>query len=162
LSRQKLTSYVGYHFRQNWYRFNTDADVTDIPAEPPKIPEKFDANIDKISVLSRKYESNGDPACVANNAGDLGGISYGLYQFASNVKGSVEGFIDWLKNYPDAALANYVRVLASHKINSDDFIKQWKELGTIDPGNFGRLQDEYIKLKYYDAAANLLTNTQTH
>ena len=106
-------------------------------------------------MLARKYESNGDPACVANNAGDLGGVSYGLYQFASNV-GTVEPFVEWLKNYPDAALANYGKVLANYKVNSADFIKQWKELGTIDPGNFGRLQDEYIKLKYYDAAAKKL------
>ena len=38
-----------------------------------------------ITSLSAKYESNGDPACIADNAGDLGGTSYGKYQFASNV-----------------------------------------------------------------------------
>ena len=141
--------------KANWYRYNSGADVVDTPAEPPTIPDNFDANIDKISVLARKYESNGDPACVANNAGDLGGVSYGLYQFASNV-GAVDDFVNWLKNYPDKALANYGTVLANHKVNSSEFIGQWIELGTIDPGNFGRLQDEYIKLKYYDAAAKKL------
>lgn len=39
------------------------------------VTNNFSADIDKISVLARKYESNGDLACVANNPGDLGGIS---------------------------------------------------------------------------------------
>ncbi len=138
--------------KANWYRYNSGADVVDTPVEPP---ETFYVDIDKIAVLARKYESNGDPACVADNAGDLGGVSYGLYQFASKV-GAVDAFVKWLCNYPDAALANYGKVLAAHKVNSDAFIKQWKELGTIDPGNFGRLQDEYIKVQYYDVAAKKL------
>ena len=138
--------------KANWYRYNSGADVVDTPVEPP---ETFDVDIDKIAVLARKYESNGDPACVADNAGDLGGVSYGLYQFASKV-GAVDAFVKWLCNYPDAALANYGKVLAAHKVNSDAFIQQWKELGTIDPGNFGRLQDEYIKAQYYDVAAKKL------
>ena len=133
-------------------------DVIDEPADPPKCtdtPSDFNADIEKIAMLARKYESNGDPACVANNPGDLGGISYGLYQFASKV-GVVDAFVDWLCDYPDAAFANYGKVLAAHETNSSEFIKQWKELGTIDPGNFGKLQDEYIKNRYYDVAAKKL------
>ncbi|MBQ7630458.1 MAG: N-acetylmuramoyl-L-alanine amidase, partial [Selenomonadaceae bacterium] len=133
------------------YDGKTIPDVVDKPAEPPKT---FD--IEKIATLARKYESNGDPACVADNAGDFGGISYGLYQFASNV-GVVDNFVTWLCKYPDPALANYGKVLAAHKVNSDEFIRQWKELGEIDPLNFGKLQDEYIKIKYYDSAAKKLS-----
>lgn len=123
-------------------------DVIDKPAEPP-------VNVEIIGSLSAKYESSGDPACVANNAGDLGGISYGKYQFASNV-GSVDKFVDWLCKYPDDKLANYGRVLAAHKVNSPEFIRQWQELGTIDPGNFGKLQDEYMVSVYYGGAADKL------
>lgn len=119
------------------------------------VTNNFSADIDKISVLARKYESNGDPACVANNPGDLGGISYGLYQFASKV-GVVDKFVNWLCNYSDEALANYGRVLAAYPVNSTEFIETWKDLGTVDPGNFGRLQDEYIKAQYYDVAASKL------
>ncbi len=122
-------------------------DVVDTP------PEIFD--IDKVAVLTRKYESNGDPACVAVNAGDLGGVSYGLYQFASNV-GVVDNFVEWLCNYPDSTFANYGKVLARYKVNSNAFIRQWQELGTVDAVNFGRLQDEYIKAQYYDVAAKKL------
>ena len=73
-------------------------DVVDKPKEPLKNTLN-DEQVKIISSLSAKYESSGDPACVANNAGDLGGISYGKYQFASNVG----------------------RALKIHKINSDGF-----------------------------------------
>ena len=95
--------------KANWYRYSIP-DVVDKPVESP-------IDVEKISSLSAKYESNGNSACVANNAGDLGGISYGKYQFASKI-GSVDKFVDWLKNYPDEKLANYGRVLAANKINS--------------------------------------------
>lgn len=129
-------------------------DVVDKPAKVAK-QETFEVDINKIAVLARKYESNGDPACVANNAGDLGGVSYGLYQFASNV-GAVDDFVDWLCAYPDPALANYGKVLARYETNSSSFIEQWKDLGTIDPGHFGELQDEYIVEKYFNTAAKKL------
>lgn len=117
------------------------------------VEKSFD--VKKIAVLTRKYESNGDLACVSSGVGDMGGVSYGLYQFSS-ILGIVDDFVNWLNNYPDPAFANYELVLAMNKVNSEKFKKQWRELGTIDPGNFGRLQDEYIKLKYYDTAARKL------
>lgn len=116
-------------------------------------------DIEKIAVLTRKYESNGDPACVSSGVGDVGGVSYGLYQFASRL-GIVDNFVDWLCKYPDTALANYGHVLAAHKVNSDEFKRQWRELGTVDPGNFGKLQDEYVKVKYYDTAAYKLSHEE--
>ena len=119
------------------------------------VSELDTGSIEKIAALARKYESNGDPACVSSGAGDLGGISYGLYQFASKV-GVVDEFVAWLCDYPDPAFANYGNVLAQHEVNSAAFIQQWKDLGTIDPGNFGRLQDEYIKEMYYEKASKLL------
>ena len=146
----KLPDIVG---KAQFYHQKYTPDVVDNPVDKPHSSCKTD--IEKIAVIARKYESNGDPACVANNAGDLGGISYGLYQFASNV-GVVDYFVQWLCNYPDDKLANYGRVLAEHKVNSEGFVKQWQALGTIDPGNFGKLQDEYVKARYYDVAADKL------
>ena len=106
----ELATIIG---KANWYRYQKP-DVVDKPSEPP-------IDVEKISSLSAKYKSNGNSACVANNAGDLGGISYGKYQFASNV-GSADKFVDWLKNYPDEKLANYGRVLTANKVNSPEFI----------------------------------------
>ena len=118
-------------------------------------------DIDKIACLARKYESDNDPACVYFNKGDLGGVSYGTYQFASNV-GVVDNFVDWLCKYNDDKLANYGRVLAAHSTDSADFVKQWQELGTIDPGNFGKLQDEFVKEMYYDKVADKLAKENFH
>lgn len=105
--------------------------------------------------LSAKYESSGDPASISSGAGDLGGVSYGIYQLASNT-GSVDSFVNWLKSYPDAALANYGRVLGAYAVNSNGFKQQWREIGTIDPGNFTKLQNEYAKTVYFDGAAKQL------
>ena len=60
--------------------------------------------------LARKYESNGDPSCVSTGEGDLGGVSYGLYQLSSQA-GSVESFLAWVCKYPNPDLANYGKVL---------------------------------------------------
>ena len=138
----------------NYGGISTNVEVKEIEVEVSQ--KSHSVNIDKVAVLSRKYESSGDPACVANNSGDLGGISYGLYQFASKV-GVVDDFVEWLCQYPDKALANYGNALSLYSVNSQEFIETWKDLGTIDPGNFGRLQDEFIKVKYYDKAADKLS-----
>ena len=119
------------------------------------VSESDTESIERIASLARKYESNGDPAAVSSGIGDVGGISYGLYQLASNV-GSVDEFLAWLVDYPAPELANYGKVLAENPVNSPAFIQTWKDIGTIDPGNFGCLQDEYIKSRYYDTAAKRL------
>ena len=137
--------------KANWYAYNDSQDEQEQQEESTS--ENFD--IDIVAQLARKYESSGDPGAVSSGRGDIGGISYGLYQFASNV-GVVDDFVEWLCNYHDDALANYGRVLAQHEVNSQGFISQWKELGRLDPGNFGRLQDEYIKEQYYDTASQRL------
>lgn len=97
-----------------------------------------------IATLARKYLSNGNPACTSSG--------YGLYKFSGNVK----YFTNWLCEYPDKALANYGQVLNAYRINSKKFKAQWHEIGTVDPGNFGKLQDEYIKLKFYNPTAEKL------
>lgn len=117
--------------------------------------ELVQEEIGQIASLARKYESNGDPACISSGEGDLGGVSYGLYQLASNV-GSVEEFVAWLCDYPTPELANYGKVLATYEINSDAFKAAWRDIGTIDPGNFGMLQDAYIMGQYYGKAAQML------
>ena len=149
--------------KANWYRNNTGADTIDKPADLPKVQPQNNSplNIEVIASISAKYESNGDPACIANNAGDLGGISYGKYQFASNV-GAVEPFVKWLCKYPDDKLANYGRVLAANPVNSDAFISTWENLGTVDPVNFGKLQDEYMIDVYYGGAAKKLEKENFH
>lgn len=108
--------------------------------------------------LVLKYEAGGNPATVSTGSGDLGGKSYGRYQFSSEA-GVVENFVEWLCNYPEACYANYGRVLKNaYPVNSNEFINEWKSIGTIDAEGFGKLQDEYAGDMYYNAGYFNLLN----
>lgn len=111
----------------------------------------------QIAELVRKYEAGGDPAAVSDacNGGDLGGISYGIYQLSSNA-GSVESFLRFVCEYKKPELANYGKVLLDYEINSEGFKDQWRSIGNIDPDGFGELQDAYAQEVYYERAADLL------
>lgn len=110
--------------------------------------------------LSAAYESNGNPGCVSSGAGDLGGISYGAYQLASNV-GSVDAFIQWGMNQ-DNFYANYANSLNQYEVNSDAFIDEWKSLANDDYNGFLQMQHDYIKAEYYDKACRYLANEGFH
>ena len=112
-------------------------------------------DITTIASLSAKYESHGDPGAVSSGSGDLGGVSYGSYQFASNV-GAVDCFLEWAKDYSNDALANYARELIKFPVNSQEFKNLWKEIGDVDPNGFQELQDAYVMHHYYEAAASSL------
>ena len=105
--------------------------------------------------LVREYEAGADPACVSSGAGDLGGVSYGIYQLASSA-GAVEAFREWACDYPDDDLANYGRLLCEFGINSKEFKKMWREIGINDPEGFAKLQDDYAVAVYYQPAADAL------
>lgn len=107
--------------------------------------------------LSSKYESNGNPATVSGGEGDAGGVSYGCYQFASNM-GVPQKFVQWCCSYPDEALANYGKVLSQYQVNSEEFIDTWETIGNTDPYGFFRLQHEYTKECYYDSGVQELKN----
>lgn len=108
--------------------------------------------------LVLKYEAGGDPACVSSGAGDLGGKSYGIYQFSSSA-GVVNAFVEWLCNYNEDCYANYGRVLKNaYPVNSKGFIDTWKNIGTVDATGFAKLQTEYAGDKYYNSAYFALLN----
>lgn len=120
-------------------------------ARKDKPPDYVGIPVENIFDLARRYESNGDPAAI--------GFGYGLYQFNSL---TVNAFVDWLKIYPDDKLANYGRTLD----NAVNFDGTWQMLGTVDPGHFAQLQDEFAKEQYFDETARLLRkenfNVQNH
>lgn len=106
--------------------------------------------------LSASYESNGDPSEVSSGINDPGGISYGAYQFASNM-GVPQDFVTWLQNHTSLQWArDYGNSLAHYEVNSEEFKAQWRELGTLDRSGFLQLQHEYTKEQYYDKAVSLL------
>lgn len=110
----------------------------------------------KLGNLSAKYESNGDAAAVSTGWGDLGGVSYGAYQLASNT-GSVHSFVRWLrtKNYPAGNL------LGQHEPGTRNFSAAWMWCADKLP-DFGDVQHDYIKYAYYDPAAELLAEAGYH
>ena len=110
--------------------------------------------------LSVSYESNGNPGCVSSGAGDLGGISYGASQLASNA-GSVDAFIEWDINQ-GGFYADYANSLNQYDVNSDAFIDEWKSLVETDCNGFLQMQHDYIKSKYYDKACRYLENEGFH
>lgn len=104
-----------------------------------------------ISILVRHHEASGDPGSVSTGAGDLGGVSYGIYQLSST-SGSVASFVTFCQNYANADLANYGNVLAQYEVNSDEFINQWRSIASADSLGFSELQDNYAEQVYLNPA----------
>lgn len=115
--------------------------------------------MERIGALSAKYESNDNPAAVSQTDGDGGGWSYGIYQFAS-LAGKTQDFVEWLCRH-DVPYDEYGRQLAASGDPCCDqsFVDKWQEIGDVDPGGFGALQDEFVKPEYYDAGAQRLLDS---
>ena len=125
--------------------------------EPP-LSARLIIDFTTVASLSRKYESNNDLEFLSNEPND---IRYGMYGLSSNKK-SIDSFVDWLSNHSDTAFANYGKSLVDDGINSEKFIDEWKNLTTVDPGNFGKLQDEFVKTTYFDKAVDALAKEGFH
>lgn len=105
-----------------------------------------------LGVLSEKYESNGDPGTISNTKGDLGGKSYGPWQFSTNV-GTLTNFFYWLegenKKLFDILNAGWV---ADGNKNGAKFDAAWKSLAANHYKEFYELQHAFAKMFYYDKA----------
>jgi len=84
--------------------------------------------------IAAKYESGGNYGSVSSGKGDIGGVSYGRYQFASNT-GTVQ---DFFKTY------GY----------SLDALGSWKSLAA--QSKFQDQQDEYAARKFYTPVIDYL------
>ncbi|HCW04019.1 MAG TPA: hypothetical protein DGK91_05460 [Clostridium sp.] len=111
-----------------------------------------------LGVLSEKYESNGDPGTISNTKGDLGGKSYGAWQFSTNW-GTLTTFFYWLeeqnKAFFDILNAGWV---ADGNKNGEKFDEAWKYLATNHYHEFYSVQHKYTKMMYYDRAVSALKN----
>lgn len=97
----------------------------------------------KLGSLSAKYESNGNPATVSTGWGDAGGVSYGIYQLASNT-GSAQSFVNWLLNK-----GHYCgNILNKHQSGTREFSAAWIFCAE-NYLDFGDLQHDYIEWAYY-------------
>lgn len=101
--------------------------------------------------LSKKYESNGDPAAISTGIGDLGGKSYGMYQMSSKL-GVVGEFVCWLiENDYEAGDRLFI-----WDIGTTEFDTEWKEIAKEHAESFEHAQHLFIKERYYDVAKKLL------
>lgn len=94
----------------------------------------------KLGRLSEKYESNGKPGIIANNRGDRGGKSYGLYQLAIKT-GSLKEFV---------SKSRFKSELVLYRLGSAEFDHKWKELARDHRQEFIDDQHDYIKRVYFD------------
>ncbi|OKP91424.1 hypothetical protein [Paenibacillus sp. P32E] len=95
--------------------------------------------------MSRKYESSGNPATIANNPGDIGGKSYGSYQI---IKSNMPNFLNYLKDADSTAYANF----SGKTIGGTTFDQAWKDYAAKEPEQFERLQHNYILATHYAPA----------
>lgn len=116
-----------------------------------------------LGQTSEKYETGGRGAgTISSGKGDLGGVSYGSYQFASYLPEKMESGKS-RKNANRSPLKIY---LASSAYKSkfdgmepatEQFDAVWKELGK--DANFKTDQHDFIKTNYYDVLiSNLKRN----
>jgi hypothetical protein len=115
----------------------------------------------ELGCLSAKYESNGDPGCIARTAGDAGGASYGAYQFA-NASGIPQSFVNFLNDRGYA----FGQLLGQFEPDTAEFDQQWRELAEQSPEEFLELQRRYVEEHYYipacDRAAQIGITIDNH
>ena len=100
----------------------------------------------RLGQTSERFESGGaGPGAVSGGQGDLGGISYGSYQLASG-PGTVGNFV---------RQSTYKTNFADMAVNSNEFIAEWKQLASSDPG-FGVAQHDFIQKTHYEPRVKAL------
>lgn len=147
------TGPAGSYFKQNNSNNNATGNIA------PNIVVKSNSskyNDSNLGVLSKKYESNGDPGMISTGNGDSGGASYGAYQFASNFNIPLN-FVEFLKNHNTKY---HKRLLDAYKKDGNkygaNFDNEWKKIAREDNGGFLALQHEFTKQRYYDVTVKSL------
>ncbi len=90
---------------------------------------------------SSVFRTKSDPyavGAISSGKGDLGGKSYGVYQFPSNkaVSSTLIDFVNWTNN-------PYSEQLKKNPLASAAFDAVWKSLATTDNKAFGMAQEKF-------------------
>ena len=126
----------------------------------------------ELGQTSEKYESGGKGPGTINDykgaaGGDLGGASYGTYQFASFLPpvmttGKARPSAKSMLGMPHSPIIQYLNIskfkdkFAGLEPATAAFDAKWKEIATTYTADFKKEQHDYIQKKYYDVAvANL-------
>jgi len=106
-----------------------------------------------LGIRASKYESNLNPADISNTPGDIGGKSYGAWQFSSKT-GSLDSFINSLKGTNTEVYTKLAGAKAKDGNSfGSNFDNAWKNIASSDKEGFLKLQQDYIKKTYFDKAA---------
>lgn len=120
-----------------------------------------------LGQTSEKYESGGKGPGTINDykgaaAGDFGGASYGIYQFASYLP-AVSGTGKSRPSAKGSPLETYIRRSKySNRFKgltpaTAEFDSVWKQIASEDPNGFREDQHEFIKKRYYDVMVTNLS-----
>ncbi|WP_298197072.1 hypothetical protein [Novosphingobium sp.] len=105
-------------------------------------PQPFNANRPVLGRLSECYESGGrGPGTVSSGQADPGGVSYGLYQFASRT-GTVAAFLD-------AEGAPWRAAFGAETPGRPGFGVVWQAIAARDPDGFAAAQHAFIERTHY-------------
>ncbi len=140
-----LRAVEGFHYEVHHYvSYDNEKPIvkTNAPILVPN-PSNVVVNNSTLGSLSERYESGGKgPGVVSSGEGDAGGVSYGVYQLASN-RGRPAQFLKadgspWKSEFGD------------FEQGSKEFSAVWKKIAKREPDKFRAAQHAYIKRTHYD------------
>ena len=106
-----------------------------------------------LGYASAKYESSSNPGAISNTPGDIGGKSYGAWQFSSKT-GSLDSFISSLKTKDKDIYTELTGAKAKDGNKfGENFDETWTRIAVSSKDKFLTLQQNSIKNNYYDTAA---------
>ncbi|APH18486.1 hypothetical protein [Clostridium botulinum] len=117
---------------------------------------RVDNSFSNLGIRASKYESNLNPAEISDDPGDYGGKSYGAWQFSSRT-GSLDSFINSLKGNNNDMY--YKLTYAKAKDNNtfgENFDAAWKSISSQNKDRFLKVQQNYVKVNFYDTVAQSL------
>lgn len=115
-----------------------------------------DSNISALGIRASKYESNLNPAEISDDQGDYGGKSYGAWQFSSKT-GSLDSFINSLKGSNNDMYYKLVNAKANdNNTFGENFDAAWKSIASQNKDRFLKVQQNYVKVNFYDTVAQSL------
>jgi LysM repeat protein len=97
----------------------------------------------QLGSLSAKYETGGrGPGVVSHGRGDHGGISYGSYQFATNMATP--------QKFLESEGKRWAAEFGNHRPGSEKFGEMWAKIAAREPNAFHSAQHNFIKRTHYD------------
>lgn len=100
----------------------------------------------RLGHLSSKYETGGrGSVTVSSGKGDLGGVSYGSYQFTSR-GGKNSNVANFIKTLPP----EWQKEFKGKEVNSPEFKQTWKNLASQNKDKFYEYEHKYINKNLYE------------